>query len=150
MKVAGPQWFEFGAPGAETEIHALDVATEARAVKGTLCGLLIPLDAVGTVEPEAPNLCATCFQKFAESATPASLLAAAAGEMLESEAAKAEPMLQFFSYAHLPPKLQEISMPFCILAGSIVNQLPRNPERSVALRKLLEAKDAAVRASIYK
>jgi hypothetical protein len=28
--------------------------------------------------------------------------------------------------------------------------LPRNPERTTALRKLLEAKDCAVRASIYK
>lgn len=28
--------------------------------------------------------------------------------------------------------------------------LPRNPERTVALRKLLEAKDAAVRALIFK
>jgi hypothetical protein len=28
--------------------------------------------------------------------------------------------------------------------------LPRNPERTVALRKLLEAKDAAVRAQLFK
>ena len=28
--------------------------------------------------------------------------------------------------------------------------LPRNPERTVALRKLLEAKDAAVRAALTK
>jgi hypothetical protein len=28
--------------------------------------------------------------------------------------------------------------------------LPRNPERTVALRKLLEAKDAAVRALLFK
>jgi len=27
--------------------------------------------------------------------------------------------------------------------------LPRNPERTVALRKLLEAKDAAVRAALF-
>jgi hypothetical protein len=30
----------------------------------------------------------------------------------------------------------------------IIETLPRNPERTVALRKLLEAKDAAVRAAI--
>lgn len=32
----------------------------------------------------------------------------------------------------------------------LVNTLPRNPERTVALRKLLEAKDAAVRAVLAK
>jgi len=61
-----------------------------------------------------------------------------------------EPILQFFVYDHLPPKLRGISMPFSDLAGWIVENLPRNPERTVALRKLLEAKDCAVRASLYK
>ena len=57
-----------------------------------------------------------------------------------------EHILQFFTYAHLPAHLQEASRPFCELAQRIVDTLPRNPERTVALRKLLEAKDAAVRA----
>ena len=61
-----------------------------------------------------------------------------------------EPILQFFSYEHLPERLQKVSIPFCELATLIVVDLPRNPERTVALRKLLEAKDAAVRAAIYK
>ncbi len=61
-----------------------------------------------------------------------------------------EPMLQFFSYAHLPTHLQAVSKPFCEVAESIVATLPRNPERSMALRKLLEAKDCAVRALLYK
>lgn len=61
-----------------------------------------------------------------------------------------EPILQFFAWGHLPPHLQEVSRPFGELAGAIVGQLPRNPERTVALRKLLEAKDAAVRALIFK
>jgi hypothetical protein len=60
-----------------------------------------------------------------------------------------EPILQFFTYAHLPPAMQKVSKPFSDLAHQIVADLPRNPERTVALRKLLEAKDAAVRASIY-
>ncbi len=60
-----------------------------------------------------------------------------------------EPMLQFFSYAHLPPHLAEVSSPFCDLAHTICT-LPRNPERTVALRKLLESKDCAVRAVLYK
>jgi hypothetical protein len=61
-----------------------------------------------------------------------------------------EPMLQFFEYGHLPPRLQTVSASFAILAATIVETLPRNPERTVALRKLLEAKDCAVRAVLYK
>lgn len=61
-----------------------------------------------------------------------------------------EPMLQFFAYAHLPPHLQAISKPFCELAEHMTATLPRNPERSSGLRKLLEAKDCAVRAQLYK
>lgn len=76
-----------------------------------------------------------------------------------------EPLLQFFAYAHLPVHLQLVSQPFCALAHAIVygdtapesgtvsfgkgGGLPRNPERTVALRKLLEAKDCAVRAALY-
>jgi hypothetical protein len=61
-----------------------------------------------------------------------------------------EHIIQFFAYEHLPEKLQAVSKPFGQLAGDIVELLPRNPERTVALRKLLEAKDAAVRALIAK
>jgi len=61
-----------------------------------------------------------------------------------------EHIMQFFAWAHLPPHLAEVSRPFGELAESIVSTLPRNPERTVALRKLLEAKDAAVRAKLAK
>lgn len=61
-----------------------------------------------------------------------------------------EPILQFFDVAHLPPHLAEVSRPFGEMAQHVVETLPRNPERTVALRKLLEAKDAAVRASLFK
>jgi hypothetical protein len=61
-----------------------------------------------------------------------------------------EHILQFFEYNHLPPELQEISRPFQSMANFIVNTIPRNPERTVGLRKLLEAKDATVRAYIAK
>lgn len=60
-----------------------------------------------------------------------------------------EPTIQFFKYDHLPTELQAVSKPFADLAFSLL-ELPRNPERSVALRKLLEAKDAAVRAKIFR
>jgi hypothetical protein len=73
-----------------------------------------------------------------------------------------EYILQFFAYSHLPPHLQQVSMPFCQMAHAIVSgdncaesgnvtigsPLPCNYERTVALRKLLEAKDAAVRALV--
>lgn len=57
---------------------------------------------------------------------------------------------QFFAYEHLPAHLQEVSRPFCEMSKTMVRDLPRNPERTVALRKLLEAKDAAVRALLAK
>jgi hypothetical protein len=59
-----------------------------------------------------------------------------------------EHIAQFFRYDHLPPALQEVSAPFAALADWTLRTLPRNPERTVALRKLLEAKDAAVRAYV--
>jgi len=61
-----------------------------------------------------------------------------------------EPILQFFDAEHLPPKLKGVSEPFGELAQHLVDTLSRNPERTVALRKLLEAKDCAVRAALYK
>lgn len=61
-----------------------------------------------------------------------------------------ESMLQWFVYQHLPDALREASRPFCELAHYVAATLPRNPERTIALRKLLEAKDAAVRAKLYR
>lgn len=65
------------------------------------------------------------------------------------KAPETEHILQYFTYEHLREDLQNISKPFCELAQFICS-LPRNPERTVALRKLLEAKDAAVRAFLAK
>ena len=62
----------------------------------------------------------------------------------------AEPILQFFAYDHLRQDLKDVSFHFAELAQKVVDMLPRNPERTVALRKLLEAKDAAVRARLFK
>lgn len=61
-----------------------------------------------------------------------------------------DPLLQFFTYGHLKEPLQAVSKPFCDLADMLVLMLPRNPERTVALRKLLESKDCAVRAALWK
>jgi len=67
-----------------------------------------------------------------------------------AEEIKQDHILQFFHYAHLPEALQARSVPFCMLARQIIDSTPRNPERTVALRKLLEAKDANVRAFVAK
>lgn len=74
-----------------------------------------------------------------------------------------EHIMQFFAYEHLPPHLAAVSKPFADLARAIVGDeagmpagtstafpLSRNPERTIVLRKLLEAKDAAVRAKLAK
>lgn len=55
--------------------------------------------------------------------------------------------IPLFAYAHLPPKLQAVSSRFAELAGHIMREC-EGPEATVALRKLLESKDAAVRASL--
>lgn len=47
-----------------------------------------------------------------------------------------------------PQPTYSAQKPFCDLARHIVNSTPRNAERTVALRKLLEAKDAGVRAAL--
>jgi hypothetical protein len=110
----------------------------------------------------------------------------------------AHPLLQFFTYEHLPPRLKAVSQAFAVEAGriddcpgpcitadvlpffeglySFVEALPGNTEREEALRKmravrsfargygteaggmgkggalrlLLEAKDCAVRAVLFK
>ena len=62
---------------------------------------------------------------------------------------KRDRILQFFAADHLPEHLRAVSLPFCELANKLVAELPSNPERTVALRKLLEAKDAAVRALLF-
>lgn len=70
---------------------------------------------------------------------------------------KPDRMLKWFAYEHLQDEgLREISMLFSKLANKICNEEPYangylmpGPERTVCLRKLLEAKDAAVRAKLY-
>lgn len=60
-----------------------------------------------------------------------------------------ENIMRWFAYEHLPAHLQAISKPFGDLALHVYGELTPGPERSVALRKLLEAKDAAVRAVVF-
>ena len=58
------------------------------------------------------------------------------------------PILKFFSYEHLPEKLREVSKPFADLAYKMADELPQCAETAAGLRKLLEAKDCAVRAAL--
>jgi hypothetical protein len=58
--------------------------------------------------------------------------------------------IKYFSYEHLPPKLQEVSKPMAELAKLMEEMLPDGPEKSASMRKLLEAKDCFVRASLEK
>lgn len=57
-------------------------------------------------------------------------------------------LVRYFSYAHLPEHLQRVSAPFAYLAESLVALLPDSAELTTALRKLVEAKDCAVRAMV--
>ena len=60
----------------------------------------------------------------------------------------AEAMLRYFDWEHLPSHLQVVSAPFRSLAEFIVGDLPGGLEKTTALRKLLEAKDCAVRSAL--
>ncbi len=60
-----------------------------------------------------------------------------------------ERMLAWFEYDHLPEPLRGVSKEFHTLAHWIADNIDCGPERTVALRKLLEAKDAAARAKLY-
>jgi hypothetical protein len=59
-------------------------------------------------------------------------------------------LARYFAYKHLPAHLQAISAPFCELAEKMVAKFSESgvdgAEGTVMLRKLLEAKDCAVRA----
>lgn len=58
------------------------------------------------------------------------------------------PIMKFFTYTHLPEKLQQVSKPIGELARQMNELLPDGPEKSAGLRKLLEAKDALVRSNL--
>jgi hypothetical protein len=70
-------------------------------------------------------------------------------KLLIERTAQGEYLLQFFRFSHLRDELKPISRDFALAAFGVVERLPRNPERTTALRKLLEAKDCAVRAKIF-
>lgn len=69
--------------------------------------------------------------------------------MLSAKVAQ-DPIAEFFAFAHLKQPLADVSFTFARQALFILENVPRNAERTVALRKLLESKDAAVRSRLAK
>lgn len=59
-----------------------------------------------------------------------------------------EQIMRFFAFGHLKPEQREVSRPFAHDAIHAIESLPRCAERTAGLRKLLEAKDCFVRASL--
>ncbi len=57
-------------------------------------------------------------------------------------------ILRYFETRHLRHPLNAVSLKFFDLAQWIADELPEGAEKSTALRKLLEAKDAAVRSAL--
>jgi len=61
-------------------------------------------------------------------------------------------ILKYFTYEHLPERLQLVSKPFCDIAESIHANYMENEvdvaETVAGLRKLLEAKDCIVRSVV--
>ena len=59
------------------------------------------------------------------------------------------PIMRYFEHGHLTREtLREVSAKCGELASYLDQTLPPGPEASTALRKLLECKDAAVRAAL--
>ena len=98
----------------------------------------------GRVIPETPEEVAEAERHT----PPVELPPALSAENILRKIMPEERMLKWFAYAHLPENLQEVSAHFGQLAEKIAADIPAGPERTVALRKLLEAKDAAVRAAL--
>jgi hypothetical protein len=108
-----------------------------------VCGVAVPFSSTTTEQheraqkrnPAGAFLCAECEKNEPRAAPP--------------PPSAEEPILRYFAWEHLQSEtLRDISRLFAHLARDLVTKLPRNPERSVALRKLLEGKDAAVRAAL--
>ncbi|AEL98239.1 hypothetical protein PBI_BIGNUZ_77 [Mycobacterium phage BigNuz] len=57
-------------------------------------------------------------------------------------------LLDLFAYEHLPAHLQKVSKPIGDLAHQMADELGDGAEKTVGLRKLLEAKDCLVRQAV--
>ena len=70
-------------------------------------------------------------------------------ESMECAQAVAE-LMTFFDFAHLPERLQFISKPFADIAFRLVapDSACRGAQLELALQRLIEAKDAAIRSAL--
>jgi hypothetical protein len=68
--------------------------------------------------------------------------------VMPTDGGTGERMMKWFSGAHLPEELKDIVYEYSSLARKLCSNIPAGPERTVALRKLVESKDCAVRAII--
>jgi len=60
-----------------------------------------------------------------------------------------EDVMQYFTYEHLPERLQATSKIFWEAATNLLNNVAvDSPQLTIALQDLLRAKDAAVRAKL--
>lgn len=59
-------------------------------------------------------------------------------------------IMKYFEYTHLPTHLQAVSKAIGDVANQMDKDIPDSIEKSAGLRKLLEAKDCLVRASLNK
>lgn len=62
--------------------------------------------------------------------------------------ASENPIMKYFAYRHLPDNLRSVSEQVAKLAAHMEETLPPSAEKSAGMRKLLEAKDCFVRASL--
>ena len=56
-------------------------------------------------------------------------------------------LLGYFTYTDLPDSIREVGAELCSLADKYDSSLPDCAEKSVGLRKLLEARDCLLRAA---
>ena len=55
-------------------------------------------------------------------------------------------LLQYFTYKDLPENQRKVALQFHDLAVNMYDTIPRNKQAIIALQKLLEARDSALRA----
>jgi hypothetical protein len=57
-------------------------------------------------------------------------------------------LIKYFRHEHLPERLAAMSRPLCDVARLMDECLPESAEKTAGMRKLLEAKDCFVRATL--
>jgi hypothetical protein len=62
------------------------------------------------------------------------------------EASKLDDVARYFKYTHLTGAARDMSRTFAYQAHEVLLRAPRCPQRTHALNRLLESKDAAVRS----